>query len=304
MNKKIAFILVIILTAGAGALLYFYKNNITTQGPVVNTQDAAQTQQAVLSVLDEKDFGSSNKVETYGMGSISFKLYPWVDGANTAGYFEVYQNGIKIFSSQPNYQVNGILAFVFGENKYVMVKDYSGGAHCCDTDYLFRINKSGEVKLIRTFEMGNATISKENLLAKNNKLYLVLTDDTFQYFHVPFAYSYFFPQYFQLNGDAVTLANNDFADVITKTAEDCKVKVAKAPVQPDEDGNYWLNSAVCYIANYALVGKQATALAEFDGFFNKFFPTGTGKDAFGETITRAGVKKEIDESTKTNDRFN
>ncbi len=301
MNKLAVFLSVIIFVILGAVILFLYKDKITSpQQPVV--QNTAPSQQVAFSVLDEKDFSSSNKVETYDMGLVSFKLYPWIDGTNTPGYFEAYQNGIKVFSSKPNYQVGGILVFALGDNKYAAVKDYSGGAHCCDTDYLFRINKAGEVKLIKTFEMGNATITKDNLLFKDGKLYFVLTDDSFQYFHTAYANSYFFQQYYKFDGDSVVAANADFSAQLIKAGDDCKAKIAKDKAQPDDNGNYWLNDVVCYIANYTLVGKQSAALADFNGFFNKFFPTGTGKDSFGETITREKLKQEIVDTLK-NERF-
>lgn len=305
MNKKIGFLLLVILIAVGGGLFYFYKDKITTQQqPVVQveTQNQEGVQAPAFSVIDEKDFAGSAATESYKIGSVEFKIYSGSDVTVSPGYFEVYEGTKKVFASQPNYQVGGILAFNFGDNKYAVVKDYSGGAHCCDTDYLFRINKAGEVKFLKAFDMGNATITKDNLLFSGGKLYLVLTDDSFQYFHTAYVNSYFFQQYYRLDGDTVVAANSDFAATLTKAGDDCKAKIAKAPAQPDSDGNYWLNDVVCYIANYTLIGKQATALRDFDGFFNAFFPTGTGKDSFGETITRAALKQEIVDTLK-NERF-
>lgn len=295
-NKKIVLLAVVVLVVVAGGLLFFYKNKITDQPqPVI--QNNSQTQSVALSILDDKDFTGSVKTESYKMGSVEFRMYNSADIIKSPGYFEVYEGVKKIFASKPNYKIGGLLAFAFGENTYVVVKDYSGGAHCCDTDYLFRINVDSQVKLIKTFDMGNMTISKDSLLVKNNKLYLALLDDSFQYFHVAYVDSYFFTQYYQLNGDVVVSANKDFAPDLIKTAEDCRDKIIH------DTKDTWLNDFLCYAANYALVGKQDAAMADFNGFFNKFFPSDTGKDAFGEVIKRDALKQEIIDTLK-NDRFN
>ncbi len=284
-----------VLIVLAGALLFFYKNNIATQKS--GAQNEPQNQPAAFSVLDEKDYTALTGMETYEVKSAEFKVYAPKNTLTAPGYFEVYQSGTKVFASDPDYLISGLLSFVFGDTTYVVVKDYSGGAHCCDTDYLFRVNPAGQVKLIKTFDIGNVTISKDSLLLKNNKLYLVLIDDRFQYFHTAYVDSYFFNQYLRLDGDAVYAANQDFAEIIAKTAQDCRAKIAH------DASDAWLNDFLCYAANYTLIGKQNTALEDFNGFFNQFFPSGSGKDSFGETIQRDTLKQEIIE-TLQHDRFN
>ncbi len=294
-------LVLIVLLVLAGVVLYFYRNRIDSVNQSANTHQT-QAQPAAFSVLDDKDFAGSTKVESYKIGTAEFKIYPWNEAANKPGYFEVYQGGKKVFSSDPNYNVGELVAFKLGDNSYAVVDDYSGGAHCCDTDYLFRVNKNNEVKLLKKFDMGNARISKDNLLFKNNTLYISIMDDSFQYFHVPYAMSYFFTQYYRLDGDNVVLANADFKDDIAKIAQDCQAKITKDPAHLDDQQHYWLNDTICYIANSTLIGKGDEALAKFDGYFNHFFPSGTGTDEFGEIIKRGTLKQEITDILK-NGRF-
>ncbi|MBX4200653.1 hypothetical protein KW786_00835 [Candidatus Parcubacteria bacterium] len=290
----IIIVVLVVLVALAGLVLHFYKASIDSAGKSTNSnQDKNPSASAGFSILDDKDFNSSTKMESYKLGDAEFKIYPMDDSTNKGGYFEVYQQSKKVFSSEPNYGIGELVAFKLGENKYVIVDDYSGGAHCCDTDYLFRINKDSQVKLLKKFEMGNARLTKESLLFKNSKLYLVLMDDSFQYFHVPYALSYFFTQYYRLDGDNVVVANSDFKDDLIRTAEACEAKILKDPIKADDQGHYWLNDLICYVTNYTLAGKQADALKKFDGYFNHFYPSGTGKDEFGEVIKRDTLKKEI-----------
>ncbi len=67
-----------------------------------------------------------------------FKIYPLNIDKNEFGYFEAYNNSEKIYTSGKNYNVNDLFAFEYNKNKYIIVGDYSGGAHCCTTDYIFK----------------------------------------------------------------------------------------------------------------------------------------------------------------------
>jgi len=306
--KKLRIFIIVLLIILAGGLLFFYKNKINTPAPSNNNQTQVPSQQTDFSVLAEKDFISLTGTESYNLGQVEFVIHAPKDDMQSMGYFEVKQNGVKVFSSEPNYQITGLLSFSFGENKYVVVKDYSGGAHCCDTDYLFRINGQGQVKLIKKFDMGNTTIAKDNLLFKNHKLYFILTDDSFQYFHAPFADSYFFEQYLELRGDDVVLANKDFSSELIGRAEMCTQQLAEDTQAVKSDAtltiNSWLPNALCRITNYTLAGSNL-AWQGFEEYFNVFktaSPTSVQDYLTKKSVDVATLKKEITEILQ-NERF-
>lgn len=296
-NKKSYLIgaVVIILILAAVAGFVYYKND--------------------FKILNENSYWDSNKIESYKLGSVEFKIYPLDESGQDIkdGFFEVYNNGKKIFSSaDSSWQISGLLAFKFKNNEYVVVGDYSGGAHCCDTDYLFRINSANGVKLIKTFSMGNASINKENLIFKNKNLYLALDDDRFAYFHVSYASSPFFNQYYKIEGDNLVLANNDFKEDYIKVAENCDSDINstfdKMASSSKEDYFFedWFSNLVCRTVNYKLAGEDTLAWQGFEDYFKKAgsYSSGYLIDLGGSKVTPAGIKQEIINQLEINKFFN
>jgi hypothetical protein len=310
MNKKnylvIIFVFVVIVIIILAGLFFYFKKS---GSPVKKVS----TEKSIFSIIDDKEnLWDSKTVQSYKIDAAEFRVYPLISSTNnlTAGYFEVLNNGKKVFASDPDYSINELISFQYNANKYVVVDDYSGGAHCCNTDYLFRINSAGDVKLIKTFDMGNAGIIKDSLLLKGNQLYFVLGDDRFSYFHTPYAGSYFFYQYYKLDGDNVIIANNDFKDSLIKTANDCQSALDQEmkDIATDSSGrtfSYWFNSLLCRVVNFELAGDEKSAWQGFDGYFQQaasISPSFT-KDDFNEAVSAQSVKKEILDSMSQNRFF-
>src|SRR3989338_1105268 len=157
MTKKYIIIGLTVLAVAFLASLFFYARDI--KNPKSETgNNEMKNEPSVLVVIDEKSYWEELSVQTYSVGNFQFKIYPKKDdGINfSSGWFQIYDGQKEIFSTQPDESdtVSGLLHFLFGENQYVVVKSYSGGAHCCDTDYIFRINGNNELKLIKTWELG------------------------------------------------------------------------------------------------------------------------------------------------------
>ena len=301
MTKKYIIIGLTVLAVAFLASLFFYARDI--KNPKSETgNNEMKNEPSVLVVIDEKSYWEELSVQTYSVGNFQFKIYPKKDdGINfSSGWFQIYDGQKEIFSTQPDESdtVSGLLHFLFGENQYVVVKSYSGGAHCCDTDYIFRINGNNELKLIKTWELGNATIFKDSLVVKNEKLYFAISDDRFSYFHVPYSGSYFFTQYYQLDGDNITLANGDFKDEFLKNVVACQENLNKDLKAPKNEYYFetWFADLLCYVTSHMLAGNKETALGGFDDYFAKFAYGKTVTDSFNEKLDRETVKQEIIET--------
>lgn len=304
MNKKLLIISIVIL-AGLFAVGFYMMRD--KENPLVDSQPQNENQpaqQASFSVLDDKQFLDSDTVESYKLGTAEFKIYPLKeDPTMTGGWFEAINNGQRIFASNPNYRVAGLLTFEFAGSKYVVIRDFSGGAHCCDTDYLFRLSDNNNLKLIKTFDMGNGFIVKDSLVFTNNKLYFKLGDDRFAYFHVPYSASYMFVQYYELKGDQVALANQDFKEELIKNAKECETSLSAMVKKKTNDFEEWFVQLLCYMANYMLAGQEETASQGFDIYFKAFSGEAAVKDSFGTTLEPEKLKKEIFDSLEDK-RFN
>ncbi len=302
MSKKgYPFILIIVLLVIFAGLWFFHlKNNTKVSSQTVSKAPAPQVN--TFSILTDTDFSASTTLQHYTLGPVTFSIYPLVQSASAInpGHFEVDDNGQKVFSSTPNYNVNELIAFTYNQNTYVVVDDYSGGAHCCDTDYLFRINPQNQVKLIKTLDMGNNSIIKSSLLFQNNTLYFVLGDDRFAYFHAPFAESYFFSQYYKLEGDNLVLANSDFAAEFTKNAQVCQTNLTQdlANVKSDPTLNLdsWIPDLLCKVTSDTLAGNSTLAWQGFENYFAEFgaaSPASVEDYDTQKPVVVANLKKEI-----------
>lgn len=230
----------------------------------------------------------------YKIDSAEFKIFPLRIENNEFGYFEAYNKGEKTHISEKGYRISGFLVFKYNGSKYIILKEDSGGAHCCFTDYIFLLNKQ-VLKLIRIFDLGNGWNS---LLEKDNRLYLVVKDDRFAYFHVCFADSYFFNRYFLIEGEEIIERNMDFKDELIAEALKCENELNKI-ISKDAPANYglWMRLFLGKTVNYILAGESERAYGNWDAqdkYYTTFYTSRGLREVMEEILQILGEKFRAD----------
>jgi len=160
-----------------------------------------------------------------------------------------------------------ILAFKYQWNEYIIVSDYSGGAHCCFSEYIFCLGENNELKFIGSLDLGETHISEESLVMKGKNLFIKIFDDRFAYFYTPYVNSYFFAQYLEVEDDQLIINNTDFqADYLEQAfrcENDLKEQLAK---QETEEFENYSPLLVCITVNYLLANEEEEAWQKFEQY--------------------------------------
>jgi len=257
----VSFFIILILIAVGGLIFYFYFWPSKEEGFV--------SEETYFSILKKEAIAFDLKEEYhYNLETAEVIIYPPDFENYQFGYFEVYNKKEKIYSSTPTYLVSDLLAFQYQENKYIIISDYSGGAHCCFEEYVFFLNKANELKLIAVLDLGNTHLSEDSLFIKNKALYLKIFDDRFAYFYTPFASSYFFVQYFKIAADQLILSNNDFPEEYLSEALRCEEELNQELEQEEKEELFEFYSPLlaCLTTNYVLAGQEEEAWQKFDRY--------------------------------------
>ncbi len=223
-----------------------------------------------------------------------FKIYPPNIEKNKNAKLEVYNKNEKIYTSE-TYNYSNLIAFEYRDYKYIIINEYSGGAHCCSTAPIFVLDKDKDLKLIETLDLENTSISEKSLIEKNEKLYLAASDDRFAYFHVPYAGSYFFMQYYLIENGVLTKNNFDFKEDYIIEAEKCRKEADNYFENIKRKENIsgfesWSPYLVCASVNYILSGQEEKAWQEFDELFKKAIST---SPMLAKDISSEEIKEEI-----------
>jgi hypothetical protein len=146
--------------------------------------------------IEKVSFTNLKKPVERSIDTVKIKIYPTeTEGAFFSGKVEVYNKDKKIYD-YVTFGMPQIIAFEYDGYKYIIISEYSGGAHCCFNYHIFALDQNNNLKLTRDLPLGNASVSKNSLVARNGKLYLKTSDDRFAYFYAPYAGSYSFNQYY------------------------------------------------------------------------------------------------------------
>jgi len=273
--KFLLIVIILAIIVGGGILSYleYFKKEIISLSKFLEIKKPPK----LYSILDELNFIGEKSVKEYKIGSALFKIFPQLE--MNFGYFEAYNNkGQRIYASQPVYAISNLLSFEYKNNKYIMISEYSGGAHCCFTTYIFMLDTENNLKLIDTLNLGNTSIKRDNLLSKSGKLYLLVYDDRFAYFYTPYAGSYFFKKYYLIEEDKLTIKNSDFKEKYISEAIRCKTelnnqfeKLSKGEIATSSF-SFELSSPylVCLTANYILAGEEETAWQELHEIYSAY----------------------------------
>ena len=254
----------IIIAVGLGIFFMFYKNYEE------EIEFAEEKMYGPEIMAEQIDFFGKNFVQEYKINGAEFKIYP-LDGEKFIwGYFEAYNNGQKVYSSEPVYAIFKLLKFECLGSKYIILSEYSGGAHCCFREYIFWLSEEKALKLIKVLPLGNVSIEKESLVLKDGKLYLKIKDDRFAYFYTSYVGTYFFDNYFLLSKNKLSERNFDFKEEHTKEAERCEKELADLSGDKTEYLEEWFPFLICRTTNYLLAGREDKAWQGFEEYFDKF----------------------------------
>jgi hypothetical protein len=132
----------------------------------------------------------------------------------------------------------------------LLVSDFSGGAHCCFTYYLYT-RKPG-LRLLGVFDMGNGGLVFQDIdgdgLAEATGSY-----DGFAYYDYPYAVSPFVPIVFTLKGGKYVENTKAFPGLIQESLDE----YLAGPAYNDEDcRKAW---ALAIYAHMVLLGKETSA---------------------------------------------
>jgi len=131
----------------------------------------------------------------------------------------------------------------FGQNDYLIIPVFSGGAHCCSSYAVFvKPRAGGPARYVgeTAGEEGGAESGvKESLVERNGQLYLQVGFPGFSYFHTSFAGSLLVnvPQiYYHITPNGLTINNAPFKDLYlkegTNTESEIIQELAKRRVKP------------------------------------------------------------------------
>ncbi len=285
-SAPIGILVVLFFAVFAGAILLWQYSELLKEKseiPAVKPPEATTTAPQVVeptkpySIIDELNFTEEKSVKEYKIGTALFKIFPKTE--MSFGYFEAYNDkGQRIYASEPVYEISDLLSFEYKNDKHILISEYSGGAHCCFKEYIFMLDIENNLKLIETLDLGNTLISKDNLLYKDRKLYLVVDDDRFAYFYTPYAGSYFFKKYYLIEGEKLMVENSDFKEEYLGEAARCKnelnnyfQKLTRGEIDDSSFGFELLSPySTCLTANYILAGEEERAWQELSEIYTTY----------------------------------
>jgi len=132
----------------------------------------------------------------------------------------------------------------------LFIEDYSGGAHCCFTYYLY--TRKPSLKLLGIFDMGNGILEFKDLNG-DGKLEAVGSYDGFAYYDYCYAVSPWIPIVFSLKGGRYVENTKAFPDLIQESLDRY---LADPPENDDESRKSW---ATAIYAHMILLGKETSA---------------------------------------------
>jgi hypothetical protein len=238
-----------------------------------------------LTIKKEKLYPLQDK-EEYWIGDGKFKVVGKIE-ENLFPDIRVYKKDKELMKITKYPHGLGLWCFSYNNYKYVVVEGWTGGAHCCASNYIFAVTPNGELKFIRNITTELGAISLSSLVFKNGKLYIKLTDSRFEYFFGPHPSAFYVDQHFLIDGEKMILDNSEFKEEY--------IKKAKEKTKHCFEVKNWEEQApiLCVgelVVNYLLAGEEETSWKIAEKFFNEFPDV---KDADGNKITLEEFRKEI-----------
>jgi hypothetical protein len=127
--------------------------------------------------------------------------------------YSIKINDIKKLIYQESYKEYKIVEMChvqLNKKDYLLVNEWTGGAHCCFFWHLYKIDDNRISKIIK-MDLGNLGESyDDSIFELNNNLFIKKGDDRFAYFGTSFAGSFFFDNYFLIQSNRMVPAYKYF----------------------------------------------------------------------------------------------
>jgi len=259
LTTVVIIVVLLILLIGAGIYFFYYYQNPDKEN------DSEDQKELGFSII-ETDPIPYDQEYRFNIGKAEFIIYPPDLETFEFGYFEAYNKGEKVYSTEPLYMIMDLLAFQYDSNKYIILGEYSGGAHCCFQNYIFLLDENDDLELIAILDLGEATILEDNIFIKDEDLYIKIFDDRFAYFYTPYVTSYLFAQYLKVEGDKLIESNKDFQKDYLKEAVKCENDLEKELTQGSEEFDSYAPLLTCIAINYLLADQEQEAWQKFEEY--------------------------------------
>jgi hypothetical protein len=170
-----------------------------------------------------------------------------------------------------NMTLFGLYPFVVGKEKQLVVEQFSGGAHCCWTDWIIEL--STPITILydsQDYPVGYGLVIED--LDKDGTSEFIQELLTFDYFdRIPHAYSPLPAVVFRYDAETNTIvpANPRYADFLLKDIgediKNCEEFVSKVnPADYDDNTGEYLSSVLQVVIPYFYAGKETEAWSFFD----------------------------------------
>lgn len=188
--------------------------------PAANGADGVKD--GCYQTLAEDDLVCSPKFcpgNFYAGGSVSFRLAPGHEETKLSGppqswlTMTIMDRDIPVLDLPDSFYV-GYAHLTLGPTDYWIIREYTGGMHCCTRYHFFSRPAPGKNVLY----LGATAGSDEGLAAqpfscRDGSLYLEDRDTRFLYFHTPYAQSLLlFPRHYQITPFTLSVDNTPFRD--------------------------------------------------------------------------------------------
>ena len=246
--------------------------------------DLEKTKEINYPFADPETFEHIKK--EYWIGKGKFKPF---EKTEYTMELRVYNKDEEIMKTYSNWLGTSLWCFSFDNNKYVILRTFTGGAHCCVPNYIFSITPTNELKFIKNIETELDAISLSSLVFRNGKLYIRIRDSRFEYFFGPHPSAFYADEYFLIDEEKVTLDNSGFKEEYVKKAEEKTKDCFEVKNWEEQVPILCIGELV---VNYLLAGEEKIAWETVEKFFTEFPNL---KDNFGNKIMLEDFKKEIEE---------
>jgi hypothetical protein len=188
----------------------------------------------------------------------------------------------------------GLFPFISREPRQLVVEQYSGGAHCCYSYWVYELDASAPRLLFDNSKYGTGNQLMHLDMDSDGMAELTHSVMAFDYFHMSHASSVFPQAVFAYDKKAGEYrpANRGFSHIILSTINDDirAVKMLKEEGNPDNDETYserYFSAVLQVTLNNIYAGRQEEGWE----FFNREYRTHEG-------ISRERMRAEIEETLR------
>ncbi|HKS28932.1 MAG TPA: hypothetical protein VJS44_13990 [Pyrinomonadaceae bacterium] len=188
----------------------------------------------------------------------------------------------------------GLFPFISREPRQLVVEQYSGGAHCCYSYWIYELDAQAPRLLFDSGKYGTGNQLMHLDVDSDGVVELTHSVMAFDYFHMSHASSVFPQAVFAYDKKAGEYrpANARFSQVVLSTMEDDlkELEALKARGNPDNDEIYserYFSAVLQVTLNYIYAGQQEKGWQ----FFNREYRTHEG-------ISREKMRAEIEETLR------